>query len=152
MWTANIALNLFYFLKKKKGFWDCPLDFGRKFFDGRRILGDAKTVLGLPIAVFFGFLGGWILSQPKTGLFMGFFTYIGAVLSGFLKRRLGLKRGKCLPIIDQTDYLIISYVGLKLLGFNINADLFITAFFITLIIHPLANIVGFRLGIKDNPW
>jgi CDP-2,3-bis-(O-geranylgeranyl)-sn-glycerol synthase len=152
MWTANVALNFFHFYKRRSGFWDYTLDLGKKFFDGRRILGDAKTVLGLPMAIFFGFLGGWILSQPKIGVFMGLFTYLGALLSGFLKRRLGIKRGGCLPIIDQTDYLIVGSIGLRLLGYRVDSTLFLTAFFVTLIVHTSANIVGFRLGIKDNPW
>jgi len=154
MWTANVALNILWYLQREFNYFsfDYPLDLKKNFFDGRRILGDAKTFLGLPVALFFGFLGGWVLAQPKMGILLGFFLYLGEIMSGFLKRRLGVKRGERLFFIDQTDYVITGFLGLKILNIKIEIQTLIIALFFALIAHPFACRLGYRLKIRTKPW
>ena len=153
LWTADFALNYWYYLRKRYGWWDYPLDSNKNFFDGKRIFGNSKTVLGLPISLIFGTLGGFIISDPFIGCFLGLMVYLAAIIAGFTKRRLGLQRGAAFPVIDQTDYIIAAYMGLKLLGMEFVSDEgFIAAFFISLVIHSSSNVIGYYLGIKKNPW
>jgi CDP-2,3-bis-(O-geranylgeranyl)-sn-glycerol synthase len=114
-----------------------PIDRGKKHKDGRRILGDGKTVSGF----FFGILGGMAIgSLQSLGVnyygaeaheyftdftpgdmlsacgFMGVVfamclgAMIGDLIASYVKRRKGLKRGKAAPIVDQLDFVVGAWI------------------------------------------
>lgn len=146
-----------------------PIDLGRKFLDGKRILGDGKTFQGLFAGTGCGILAGMIqiAISDSFKVFPGF-TFIsivclsfgslfGDLVKSFFKRRLGYERGKKLPIIDQLDFV----AGAWLLTFifsrewfmdNFTPQIMIIVLLITPVLHRLTNMLGYRIRVKKEPW
>ncbi len=141
-----------------------PLDFGKKFRDGKRILGDGKTVEG----TIFGFIVGYLyftviyymqmlLDIPfiYVNMLEGFLlvtgSLIGDIIGSFIKRRLNIERGDTLPIFDQTGFLIFAILLRSIFLGPISYDLVIYLFTITFLVHVLTNASAFKMGIKDKP-
>jgi len=133
-----------------------PIDFGRKFFDGKPIFGKNKTYKGF----FFGLVVGTLVGYVES-LFFGYPALFGFLLSlgalfgdlfgAFLKRRLGLAPGELLPVVDQIDFV----VGAMLFALPLSIltiELAATALIITPPIHLLTNFAAYKLGLKSNPW
>jgi len=148
-----------------------PIDFGRRLKDGYRIFGDGKTYRGLVIGTLCGILIGLIqnILSPYIGfpkfpisslLCLSFGALLGDLIKSFFKRRLGLERGAPLPLIDQLDFVFGSW----LLSFIFVREWFLNSFLykygnimiVVLIITPLlhlsVNYIGYRLGVKKEPW
>ncbi|PTD93449.1 hypothetical protein C9439_07755 [archaeon SCG-AAA382B04] len=147
-----------------------PLDLRKNFIDGKRILGDGKTIKGFIGGSLAGIAIGiiQIFLSEKVGL-LGFDkniliiaslaigSMVGDSLFSFIKRRIGLKRGYPFPLFDQLDFLIGALFLTRLLHknwfyetFTINYILII--FILTPIIHLFINYVGYKLGKKEEPW
>src|SRR5208282_6329024 len=87
------------------------MDFGKNFYDGKRIFGNNKTFRGF----FFGLAIGILVGSIECVLF-GFpilfivLIPLGALLGdltgAFLKRRIGIAPGGLLPIVDQVDFVV----------------------------------------------
>ncbi|MFO7968104.1 MAG: CDP-2,3-bis-(O-geranylgeranyl)-sn-glycerol synthase [Archaeoglobaceae archaeon] len=150
-----------------------PIDLGRNFIDGARLLGDGKTIRGF-IA---GGVGGVLVAHVQLfienlldlsiyssiayasflGIIMGlaFGALIGDMAGSFIKRRLKVERGGILPLLDQLDFLIIA-----LLAASLSTDFFvlftipviIAAFIMTPFLHTLTNLIAYKLGLKKVPW
>jgi CDP-2,3-bis-(O-geranylgeranyl)-sn-glycerol synthase len=156
-----------------------PIDGGRLFRDGYRILGDGKTVRGFVAGVICGTLTALaqyiaapfvrtgmenyliVTSEMDAILFMGVLagfmlslgTLVGDLIGSFAKRRASLRSGAPSPVLDQ-------------LGFIIMALIFAAPFFapppsypavavlllMTLLVHYISNVGGYLLGIKEHPW
>ncbi len=152
-----------------------PIDFGKKW-NGKRILGDGKTWRGLfgggLSAGFVAILLYYILSSyfslypsfPE-GLVviftLSFGSLLGDISASFIKRRRGILRGESSPIMDRYDFI----VGAFLLIFLINSEWFYETFIdnmswigtIIIIVgvpflHRAVNILGYKLGLKEEPW
>lgn len=115
-----------------------PLDFGKDFFDGRRILGDGKTIEGLiggtMVGTFvglsqFGLLYFLDAGETQWGFGMDMYAIViivliafgalfGDLLGSFLKRRLNIKRGAKFPIMDQYDLVIGVFILLMIFPFS----------------------------------
>lgn len=115
-----------------------PIDFGKSWKDGRRILGDGKTWRGLLSGTFLGMTAGFGLVVGATYLsesdyaFLGltnfegfpfmipilfslcFGALLGDVIESFFKRRIGKDRGQDWILFDQLDFLL-GALGLSLL-------------------------------------
>lgn len=115
-----------------------PIDFGKSWKDGRRILGDGKTWRGLLSGTFLGMTAGFGLAVGATYLsgseyaFLGltnfegfpfmipilfslcFGALLGDVIESFFKRRIGKDRGQDWVPFDQIDFLL-GALGLSLL-------------------------------------
>lgn len=135
-----------------------PLDFGRKFFDGKPIFGKNKTVrgffIGLLIGTLIAFAETLFLNHP---VLLGFLVSLGALLGdltgAFVKRRLNLQPGQLLPVVDQVDFV----VGAVLLSLPVSLslltwELVVVVLIITPPLHLLTNVVAYKLGLKKNPW
>jgi len=106
-----------------------PIDFGKKWKDGNRILGDGKTWRGLFTGAFVGMTGGFGLSVvAKFGVTINFpikindFTgfplmipiifsicfgaLMGDIVESFIKRRIGKNRGEDWIPFDQLDFIL----------------------------------------------
>ncbi len=150
-----------------------PLDFGRTFQDGRRMLGDGKTfrgtIAGTVCGIFIGL--GLNLIAPSLGLptfgtgwgqlpvliGLSFGAMLGDIVAAFFKRRLGLKRGAQLCVVDQLDFVIGAWVLTLILApqwfmENFTPAIIIIVLIITPILHRLTNIIGYRIGAKREPW
>jgi CDP-2,3-bis-(O-geranylgeranyl)-sn-glycerol synthase len=150
-----------------------PLDFGQRFNDGRRIMGDGKTYRGTIAGAACGFLVGIVQSiiasslglpvfgsGPEQilvlgGLSMG--AMLGDIVASFFKRRLGLKRGAQLFVIDQLDFVFGSWVLTAILAphwfwHNFTLSVMLIVLLITPVLHRATNIIGYRIGAKREPW
>jgi CDP-2,3-bis-(O-geranylgeranyl)-sn-glycerol synthase len=156
-----------------------PIDLGKVLSDKRRILGDGKTYQGLFGGIVCGILIGIIqllLLKSNLDIFynlplfgqdlidsfviiisLSIGALLGDLIASFLKRRIGLKRGSSLPVIDQLDFvfgaLILTYLTSPLwfLG-HFTVNIIIAILIITPILHLTANIVGYLTGVKKEPW
>lgn len=135
-----------------------PMDFGRKFFDGRPIFGKNKTFRGF----FSGLIAGAVVGLAESMLFnyhilLGALLSLGALLGdlagAFLKRRVGLAPGELLPIVDQVDFVIGAILfSLPISLPMLSIELVLTVLIITPIIHLATNFSAYKLGLKSNPW
>lgn len=150
-----------------------PLDFGRTFHDGNRMLGDGKTFRGTIAGTLGGIFIGLLLNYlaPSLGLpsfcfgfgqlqvlvGLSFGAMLGDIVAAFFKRRMGLKRGAQLFIIDQLDFVIGSWVMTMILApgwfwQNFTPSIMIVVLIITPILHRVMNIIGYHMGSKREPW
>ncbi len=151
-----------------------PIDMGKKFLDGRRILGDGKTIRGFIAGVLGGLLVAhiqrFIESIAGVGLYssldyssffilafcLAFGSLTGDLIGSFIKRRIGLERGVSFPLLDQLGFLLVAlafaYLFSPDFGKLFTRGIILTAIIITPIFHLLANVIAHRLGLKDVPW
>ncbi len=150
-----------------------PLDLGQTFQDGRRMLGDGKTLRGTAAGTVCGVLAGLMQNAiaptfglPSFGtgssqifvlLGLSLGAMLGDIVAAFFKRRLGLKRGAPLFVIDQLDFVIGSWILTMLLApqwfwQNFTPSVILIVLIITPILHRLTNIIGYKIGAKREPW
>ncbi|MDR3292069.1 MAG: CDP-2,3-bis-(O-geranylgeranyl)-sn-glycerol synthase [Methanobrevibacter sp.] len=133
-----------------------PIDMGKNFSDGNRIIGDGVTIEGFAYGILFGtligaiegFKNGNILFYLQLGLLLSLGALVGDAVGSFIKRRLGLSKGKPAPILDQLDFFI-GAILFALLMSPVPMNYIIIGAILTLILHLTANIIAYRLGIKD---
>ncbi len=141
-----------------------PIDCEKKFFDGKPIFGSHKTYRGFISGLLIGTFVGWVQETfaPSAGLpqgstLLGFTLSIGALLGdlvgSFIKRRLNLKPGVPLPVIDQISFVVFAL----LLALVVEPNLFpplriILVIALTGPIHILVNFIAYLLHLKDEPW
>lgn len=157
-----------------------PIDWGKTYKDGRRILGDGKTYRGLFSGIFCGFIAGcveiWLSSRgfevmgikmPAFGpdyksalivvLALASGALFGDMFKSFFKRRMGLKRGASLPLVDQLDFVVGAWVFTYLIApewfvSNFTHGIMLTVIIITPLLHLATNIIGYFIGVKKEPW
>jgi len=136
-----------------------PMDFGKNFIDGKRILGKNKTwrgfFFGWVIGILVGLVEGIVFGPVPYSLLFSLLTPLGALcgdLAGaFMKRRLGIAPGGLLPVIDQIDFV----VGALLFSIPltvVSLELAIAVLLITPPIHLFTNFLAYKLKLKSNPW
>lgn len=161
VWPAYCA-NLFpVFLKGKT-----PIDRGRNFIDGRRLLGDGKTIEGFIGGTLFGFFMGLVLVFFQTqfavpylafnhtalsAFVLAFGALFGDLIGSFVKRRFDLKRGAKAPILDQLDFIVGSLCAVSLI-IDIPLSWIVFLLVLTPIVHRESNILGYLLKLKKVPW
>ena len=157
-----------------------PLDGGKDLSDGRRILGDGKTYRGLISGIAFGMLAGllqmYYLSK-STSVFsvelpsfadngandmvvifaLAFGSLFGDLFMSFFKRRLGLKRGAPMPVIDQLDFVFGAWLFTYIMAptwfaAHFTASIVIVVLVLTPVLHLSTNIIGYFIGVKNEPW
>ncbi|MCQ2977736.1 MAG: CDP-2,3-bis-(O-geranylgeranyl)-sn-glycerol synthase [archaeon] len=144
--------------------------------DGRRIIGNGVTwrgtvggtIAGTLIGGVLGLIGqtthftinqisGGMISpivygDVYSGLILGFLLAFGALLGdaigSFIKRRIGIERGKSAPVLDQLDFVIVAII-LSLFVVELDIWFIILICALTLIIHLLTNSIAYLLGLKD---
>ncbi|MEB3787644.1 MAG: CDP-2,3-bis-(O-geranylgeranyl)-sn-glycerol synthase [Desulfurococcales archaeon] len=136
-----------------------PIDMGRRMPDGRRILGDGKTVegfiAGLAAAALTGIILYTILGDPRlveASLASGLGAMLGDMAGSFLKRRLGLERGAPAPLLDQLDFYLGALVMLRLAGFSVEPLQAAIVGILVVVLHFTTNYIAYRLGLKNVPW
>jgi CDP-2,3-bis-(O-geranylgeranyl)-sn-glycerol synthase len=136
-----------------------PIDGGLKFLDGRRLLGDGKTweglIAGLVAGAIVGFLLALVLGEPQIayiGLLSSIGAMIGDLIASFIKRRLGMQRGAPAPVLDQLNFYVGAVALLYIAGFTITPVMFIILAIISGTAHIAANMVAYKLKLKNVPW
>lgn len=149
-----------------------PVDFGKSDSKGVRWIGDGVTwrgmvggtIIGIITGIIQGLVAPYLLSNfgqyitvpivsnvPEgilIGFLLGFGALLGDAIGSFLKRRLGIGRGKPAPLLDQLDFLIVALILVSLVV-NLSWQVIIIAIVLTLVIHLLANTGAYLLGLKD---
>jgi len=134
-----------------------PMDWERRFIDGRRILGDGKSVEGFFSGIASGTAVGLALSYVSALSVGEAFTLslgamLGDALGSFVKRRLGLERGDPAPLLDQLSFLLVALLMYQLTYGGLDAFVVATLVAVTPLIHLLTNRLAYKLGLKDKPW
>ncbi|MFA6593939.1 MAG: CDP-2,3-bis-(O-geranylgeranyl)-sn-glycerol synthase [Candidatus Buchananbacteria bacterium] len=146
-----------------------PIDGGRKW-RGEYIFGSGKTWRGVVAAVVFGILvaglQAWLFTYPAfEGISLvdyptvwpvfGFLAGLGAILGdlakSFFKRRVGIASGGAWPVFDQLDFIAGFFLftwGLSALSWQVVA----AACLLTLVLHPLTNVIAYLLKLKKVWW
>lgn len=136
-----------------------PMDFGRNFFDGKRIFGTNKTFRGFffgwAIGILVGTVEGFVFGFDKFTVWFSIFTPLGALLGdltgAFIKRRLSIKPGGLLPVVDQVDFVVGALV-FALPFMAVAWELAMTVLLLTPPIHLFTNFVAYKLKLKKHPW
>ncbi|MCQ5340501.1 MAG: CDP-2,3-bis-(O-geranylgeranyl)-sn-glycerol synthase [Candidatus Methanomethylicia archaeon] len=128
-----------------------PIDFGKNFIDGKRIFGDGKTFEGFISGLFFGTLTGIIMGSPFRGFLLSFGALIGDLIGAFIKRRLGIPRGKPAPLLDQLDF-IFGALLLSSVFYPIELEIALFIIIITPPIHLISNIFAYLFKLKNYPF
>ncbi|MBN2228958.1 MAG: CDP-2,3-bis-(O-geranylgeranyl)-sn-glycerol synthase [Candidatus Thorarchaeota archaeon] len=154
-----------------------PIDRGHVFRDGRRLLGDGKTIRGFIVGIFFGTITGagqmlaapflqpllaeYVIVTPEmeyvlfmqlpVAFLMSLGALVGDLVGSFIKRRVNVKSGDPSPVMDQLGFIIMALI----FAFPLMqpepifvAILIITTFFI----HWISNVIGYLAGLKKHPW
>jgi CDP-2,3-bis-(O-geranylgeranyl)-sn-glycerol synthase len=162
-----------------------PMDLGKYFPDGRRILGNGKTIRGLvagtacgivigliqiglaPRLMASGVLDNWPMFYDALGAYslctlsivflMAFGSLLGDSGESFIKRRLDLERGAMFPVADQLDFVLGAWVLTYIFAahwFNTYFSFWIivTVLVATPLLHLAANILGYLIKVKKEPW
>jgi len=138
-----------------------PIDFSKRFIDGKPILGPHKTWEGLIIALYMGLstsLAISIVLQDPLITAIGFggsvFAVLGDLVGSFIKRRLGYKSGEPVPVLDQLDFAITSSIFYMLVDVSfIEKAVYIPiALVIIAILHVSTNIVAYMIGLKKTKF
>lgn len=151
-WIANMAFSLTRPLTNTVPFiarMDRPLDHGGYLW-GERILGDSRKHISLVVAVLLALIWGLVAGSLLIGLKI-MFTFIGTLLGSFIKRRLKLRSGQRLIVLDQLDYLFVVggiwyFAGIE------TGTVILLAMFITLVGQPVISYLGYILGLKERPY
>jgi CDP-2,3-bis-(O-geranylgeranyl)-sn-glycerol synthase len=154
-----------------------PIDLGHCFVDSRRIFGDGKTIRGFAggliggilLGTFEAFTSGYVILGLEKSIVLSliqaeilqctplraFLISIGALLGdlagSFIKRRMGLRRGAPVPLLDQLMFLIVALL-LVSLTYQVPLEYVIILLILTPLIHLTSNIISYLLGLKKVPW
>lgn len=148
-----------------------PIDQGKNWHDGRRILGDGKTWRGFFGGVISGIIAGIVLiwARDYSGLLwlpeqtlmsvtlLAAGALLGDMIKSFVKRRLNKNRGDEWLIADQYDLVAGAFLLLVIFDWgwvaaNITPLILIWILVLTPVLHRLVNIIGYIMGVKEVPW
>lgn len=129
-----------------------PLDGGRLFLDHKPIFGAHKTVRGTISGFIVGSVTGLIQGDVLRGFLLTCGALGGDLVNSFLKRRLSLKPGASLPVLDQLSFILGAIVLASMVPPPPSWDMIIVIVVATLPIHFLSNFFAYLLKMKREPW
>ena len=158
-----------------------PIDQEKIWFDGLRVLGNGKTWSGLIGGTIGGIGIGYLqlnwgepIIENLTGelpekiwgesplvifFLLAFGALLGDMTASFFKRRNNLSRGDKSPILDMFDFIGMSLLLTLIFGNGWLQSWIVdgivplfTLVVITPLLHRSVNILGFKLGLKNEPW
>ena len=147
-----------------------PIDLGRTF-RGKRIFGNGKTIEGTIAGIIFGIIIGSIqiygqqfIPLSVDGIVLNLTvmtlpivillclgTMFGDILGSFIKRRISLERGSSAPLLDQLGFLVFAFIFVSVI-YPVEIPIIITLIILTPIIHLVANVIGYFIKVKRQPW
>ena len=151
-----------------------PIDGGKTWRDGNRLLGDGKTWRGTLVGILAGFLLALALNylEPAAtgalGIDLPTFpvaaalalpagALLGDMAASFVKRRTGRERGASFPGLDQLDFVIVALPLAALAAWNwFVAVVTLPVLFVILVVTPIlhigTNVIGYLIGVNREPW
>lgn len=151
-----------------------PVDFEKSDKHGTRWIGNGVTwkgviggtILGTVAGAIQGYFGPmiianfgpWIYTPISanltegiiTGFLLGFGALVGDAIGSFIKRRIGIRRGRPAPILDQIDFLLVALIFVSPI-YHLTWMFIVIAILLTIIIHLIANTIAYLIGMK-NTW
>lgn len=158
------------------------MDFGRSGRDGERFLGDGKTWRGLLGGVLGSLVVGGLqvaaaasvddpaalpTFDPAGGpagpasflviVSLACGALLGDAVKSYAKRRIHLRRGESLPVADQYDFVLGAWILTLLLfprwfAVNFRPEAIVVVLLITFFLHRGTSLLGYRMGLKAEPW
>lgn len=133
-----------------------PLDFG-KSINGKRVFGNNKTVRGLAAGIIAGVLVGFLESfvaapMLAIGAVLAIGAMAGDLAGSFIKRRVGVKPGSSVPLLDQYGFLAFALALAWPLGNLPSMDGLAFIIIITGLLHLSTNRLAYLLKLKKVPW
>jgi len=135
-----------------------PIDGGRKFRDGRPLLGPGKTVRGFLVGLIAGSLVGLVqgiivgsCAVPVVGVLLSLGALTGDLCGSFIKRRINIPRGGAAPLLDQLGFLLLALLFASPLVVP-DWEIILTLILLTPPIHLGTNFIGYKLGAKSKPY
>lgn len=136
-----------------------PIDFGKYFLDGRRILGDGKTIEGFLVGVLIGSIAGHLTlatyTNPSLGstFVLSFGAMLGDSVGSFAKRRMGIPQGQNVLPLDQSMFILIALLLHEIVFPGTVPPLAVPlAVVVTIPVHLGTNFVAYLIGIKEVPF
>jgi len=143
-----------------------PLDFGKKWSDGKYIFGKNKTIRGFISGVLGGTVVGISIAylyplgyfnsqfiQILASFMLSFGTMFGDALGSFIKRRMKIEEGN--PFFMDSWFFILIAIILTIPLLNTNfytVENILFILILTVLLHPLANKFANLFGLKKVPW
>lgn len=141
-----------------------PIDFNFNWIDKNPIFGKGKTWkgagMGILLGTFSGFVAGYFFPNLTQTLQTDYLWYAfllsvgsiaGDMAGSFIKRRMNIKRGDFVPLLDQLDF-VIGGLATSLIVLTPNIVHVLLLIIITPVIHRLSNIIAYILKMKQVPW
>ena len=147
-----------------------PVDAYKSFIDGRRILGDHKTLRGLFTGILSGFFMGviiWFLAHDFLisnygdsglqypfwiGALFGWGCNFGDMFGSFVKRRLNIQSGGSFPIFDQLGYILFGLLWAWPAFKSMPWEFWVTLLVFAPLLHIATNVFAYSIKAKDVPW
>jgi CDP-2,3-bis-(O-geranylgeranyl)-sn-glycerol synthase len=145
-----------------------PIDGGKNFSDGRRLLGKGKTIRGLLVGIVSAVIVAliqWVIWTPYEfnplifGLLMGCGAMMGDLVKSFIKRRINISSGRPFPPFDQIDFICGAIALYYIAGpyilnryYPLTWEMVIILLVLTPIAHLSTNAIGYTLGMKNVWW
>jgi CDP-2,3-bis-(O-geranylgeranyl)-sn-glycerol synthase len=133
-----------------------PLDLGKMFL-GKRIFGNHKTIKGTASSIAAGLIVG-IIEYPflhymlAVAVLLTIGANIGDLFGSFIKRRMSVKSGASIPILDQYGFFVFALLFALPLGHLPDAYGLVFLVLLTGFLHVLTNRGAHKLKLKDVPW
>lgn len=147
-----------------------PIDFYQKY-KGKRIFGDHKTIRGFIAGIIVGILTVYLqitlyrnipfiqsisplkyttVNPISLGLLQSLGALSGDAIKSFFKRQIGIPSGKTWFPFDQIDYTLGAMI-FTAFYIHLTFQQYWIAFIVWFLIHPIATVTGWILGLKDTP-
>jgi CDP-2,3-bis-(O-geranylgeranyl)-sn-glycerol synthase len=157
-------------------FLNIPVDFGKKFRDGKPLFGKNKTYRGFLVGIIGGVIGAYLqmflykfsffqiisihgiaYTNHQTiillGVLLGFGAIAGDVIESFFKRRLNVDSGASMAPWDQIDLAIGAYLFVfPFVYIFLSWQLFLSSIIITFFLTVIVNHISFYLHIRNERW
>lgn len=148
-----------------------PVDAGQ-IWRGKRLLGDNKTwrgfVAGWLLALVLVLIQFWLyhaspvvrefyrvdlrqLDPISWSLVLALGALSGDSIKSFFKRRVNIQPGQNWAPFDQLDFVVGTLLA-SLLLIKLDLRFYVIALALGLFLHPLVNLLGWVLNIKDKPF
>lgn len=129
-----------------------PLDFDRRFIDGRPLFGRSKTHRGIGAALLATGLASAAMGLTiESGVVIGVGAMTGDLLSSFLKRRLGIAPSGMALGLDQIPEVLLPLLLVKD-QFALTYDEILKLSLLFLVFELLISRILFRLRIRKQPY
>ena len=124
-----------------------PIDKGRNWIDGKRVLGDHKTFRGLISGIVVGTVIGLIQLRPIQGVLLSTGAMTGDLVGSFIKRRLDIPPGGNAILLDHEGFLVFSILFCFWYD-PLSAEQIIFLIIITPILYEMTNFIARKLNLK----